>query len=191
MKYFYWLAFYIALSVASQFLSTTPIHLFTISDIPFWIPLSALTLVPLVDVCRSFTQDQAEREGRTFKVVGMQMMLLTFVVSGLCVMYAGLPLPVFVGVLLAVTFGGLADILVFRHMGKFFTSPVKRMAVSNAAATLLGSGIVFFVVFTDLVFPENALAMPTSHAVVGWLCQSFFIWCSSLVIAFGLNKLRK
>lgn len=191
MQYIYWLAIYIALSVASQFLSTTPLHLFSIGDIPFWLPLSAVTLVPLVDVCRSFTQDQAEREGKPFSTVGTQMMVLTMLVSGLCVMFAGLPLPIFAGVLLAVTFGGAADILVFKHMGKFFTSPVKRMAVSNAAATLLGSGIVFFVAFTNHVFPENPLAKPDLHAFVGWLCQSFFIWSSGLMIAYGLNKIRK
>lgn len=115
----------------------------------------------------------------------------SFLIAGLCVAFLGLPLPIFVGVLLAVTFGGLADVLVFKRMGEFFTSPIKRMAVSNAAATLLGSGIVFLVAFTDLIFPDNELAKPYLHAVTGWLTQSTFIWASSLVIASLLNKLKR
>ncbi len=115
----------------------------------------------------------------------------SFGVAALCVAFLGLPLPIFIGVLLAVTFGGLADVLVFKRMGEFFTSPIKRMAVSNAAATLLGSGIVFLVAFTDLIFPNNELAKPYLHAVTGWLTQSTFIWASSLVIAAMLNKLKR
>ncbi|EIV8503580.1 hypothetical protein V4F55_000981 [Vibrio parahaemolyticus] len=154
-------------------------------------PLSALTLVPLVDVLRSFTQAQSERENRDFKKVSLQMLSGSFGVAALCVAFLGLPLPIFIGVLLAVTFGGLADVLVFKRMGEFFTSPLKRMAVSNAAATLLGSGIVFLVAFTDLIFPNNELAKPYLHAVTGWLTQSTFIWASSLVIAAMLNKLKR
>lgn len=191
MKYMYWLGLYIVASVASQFLTSTPIELATIAGVAIWLPLSALTLVPMVDVLRSFTQNQAERQGLMFKTVGTQMMVLTMLASGLCVMFAGLPLPIFVGVLLAVTFGGAADILVFRHMGKFFKSPVKRMAVSNACATLLGSGIVFAVAFTDLVFTGNPLAKPYFDATIGWITQSTFIWASSLMIAYVTAKVTR
>ncbi|EPO2258094.1 hypothetical protein [Vibrio parahaemolyticus] len=189
MNYFMFLAVYVAASVASQFLTSTPLHLFDIGSVPIWLPLSAVTLVPLVDVLRSFTQNQAEKEGRHFKTVASQMMTLTLAVAGLCVIFLGLPLPIFMGVLLAVTFGGLADVLVFKRMGRYFTSPVKRMMFSNAAATLLGSGIVFLVAFTDVVFAGNPLAVPYMNAVVGWLTQSTFIWASSIAIAFGLNRL--
>nr|WP_153645925.1 hypothetical protein [Vibrio alginolyticus] len=182
---------YIAASVLSQALTSQPIHLLTVAGVPIWMPLSALTLVPLVDVLRSFTQAQSERENRDFKKVSLQMLSGSFGVAALCVAFLGLPLPIFIGVLLAVTFGGLADVLVFKRMGEFFTSPIKRMAVSNAAATLLGSGIVFLVAFTDLIFPNNELAKPYLHAVTGWLTQSTFIWASSLVIAAMLNKLKR
>lgn len=191
MQYIYWLGLYIAASVSSQFLTTTPIELAVIAGVAIWLPLSALTLIPLVDVLRSFTQDQAERQNLNFKTVGTQMMVLTLVASGLCVMFAGLPLPIFVGVLLAVTFGGAADILVFKRMGKFFTSPVKRMAVSNACATLLGSGIVFAVAFTDLVFAGNPMAKPYFDAAVGWITQSGFIWTASLLIAYVTAKVAR
>lgn len=182
---------YITASVLSQALTTQPIHLLTLAGVPIWMPLSALTLVPLVDVLRSFTQARSEIEKRSFRRVSFQMLGGSFLIAGLCVAFLGLPLPIFVGVLLAVTFGGLADVLVFKRMGEFFTSPIKRMAVSNAAATLLGSGIVFLVAFTDLIFPDNELAKPYLHAVTGWLTQSTFIWASSLVIASLLNKLKR
>ncbi|MGL6099714.1 MAG: hypothetical protein ACRC0G_08800, partial [Fusobacteriaceae bacterium] len=58
---------YIIASVAGMFLTSTPIELFTISDVAIWLPLSALTIVPMVDVLRSFTQDAAEKVGMTFK----------------------------------------------------------------------------------------------------------------------------
>lgn len=189
--YLMWLVFYIGLSIVSQFLTSTPIELANVAGVAIWLPLSALTIIPLVDVARSFTQNQAEKQGLAFKLVGTQMMVLTMLVSGLCVAFAGLPLPIFVGVLLAVTFGGTADILVFRRMGKYFKSPVKRMAVSNACATLLGSGIVFLVAFTDIIFTNNPMAKPYFDAIIGWLTQSVFIWTSSLVIAYFMNKVSK
>ncbi|OOE32287.1 hypothetical protein BZG05_14880 [Salinivibrio kushneri] len=153
-------------------------------------PISAVTVVPLVDVLRSFTQDAAEREGRKFKRVSLEMLGLSMTTAAFCVVFAGLPLPIFVGVLLAVTFGGLADILVFKKMRQFFTSPVKRMAVSNLVATLLGSGIVFAVAFTELLFTGNPMAKPTLHVVVGWLCQSAFIWAASICIASAFGKIK-
>lgn len=186
-----WFVTYITLSVLSQFLTTTPIHLFTISSVAIWMPLSALTLVPLVDVFRSFTQHHGERAGLQFKHVGSLMMITTFVVSGLCVMFAGLPIQIFVGVLAAVTIGGAFDILVFRHMGKYFSNPVARMAFSNLMATLVGSGIVFLVAFTDVFFANNAMARPVHEVIVGWLSQSTFIYLSGLTLAFITSKLTK
>jgi len=190
MTYFILLGTYILASIASQFLTTTPIELMTLFGVPIWMPLSALTLVPLVDVLRSFTQDAAEKKGQSFKVTVRQMLGLSLTVSGLCVIFAGLPVQIFVGVLLAITFGGIVDILVFRKMGKWFTNPAARMMFSNAAATLLGSGIVFFVAFTDLLFPENPFARPMTEVVVGWLAQSTFIWAAGCVIAWSLQALK-
>lgn len=181
---------YLASSIISMFLTTTPVELFTVFSIAVWIPLSALTLVPLVDVLRSFTQDAAEKCGMTFKRTAGQMLFLSMTIALLCVVYAGLPLPIFAGVLAAVTIGGAADILVFRKMGKWFTSPVKRMVFSNFSATIIGSGIVFFVAFTDLVFKDNFLARPINEVVVGWLAQSLFIWMSSIIIGFSLEALK-
>lgn len=191
MKYIHWLTLYIIASIFAQFLTSTPIALATIAGVAIWLPLSALTLVPLVDVLRSFTQNQAERQGLAFKTVGTQMMVLTTIASALCVVFAGLPLPIFVGVLLAVTIGGAVDILVFKRVGQYFTSPVKRMAISNACATLLGSGIVFVVAFTDIVFTNNPLAKPYFDAAVGWFTQSVFIWSSGMVIAYFTSLLVK
>lgn len=189
--YAIWLLFYISLAIVSQFLTSTPIELLTVFGVSIWLPLSALTIIPMVDVARSFTQNQAEKQSLAFKVVGFQMMTLTMLVSGLCVVFAGLPLPIFVGVLLAATFGGAIDILVFRRMGKFFKSPVKRMAVSNAFATLLGSGIVFLVAFTDIIFTQNPMARPYFDATIGWLTQSTFIWLSGLLIAWSTTVIGK
>ncbi|MGL5583292.1 MAG: hypothetical protein ACRDCE_20390 [Cetobacterium sp.] len=190
MTYILLLLAYIAASVASQFLTSTPIELFTISGVDIWIPLSALTLVPLVDVLRSFTQDAAEKHGMTFKQTAKQMLTLSLGTSAFCVAFAGLPLPIFVGVLLAVTIGGAVDILIFRKVGKWFTNPVTRMCFSNAAATLVGSGIVFFVAFTDLIFANNSMARPLHEVTVGWLTQSTFIWAAGLVIGYGIQFVK-
>lgn len=186
-----WFIIYITLSVISQFLTSTPIHLFTLMNVAIWMPLSALTIVPLVDVFRSFTQHHGERAGLQFKHVGTLMMVTTFVVSGLCVIFAGLPLPIFIGVLLAVTVGGAFDILVFRHVGRWFTNPVARMAFSNLTATLVGSGIVFLVAFTDIFFTNNPMARPLNEVVIGWLAQSTFIYLSGLCLAFITSKISK
>lgn len=191
LNYYWLLFFYVAASVASQFLTTTPVHLFNVGSVAFWLPLSAVTLVPLVDVLRCFTQHQAEREGLLFKHVAPTMLITSLAVSGLCVMYLGLPVQIFTAVLAAITIGGAVDLLVFRHMGKLFKSPVKRMAVSNLMATLTGSGIVFAVAFTDLFFTDNPLARTYDEAVVGWLTQSMFIWLAGIVIAIVMNRLHK
>lgn len=184
------LGLYIVSSVISMFLTTTPIELFTAFGVAVWLPLSALTLVPLVDVMRSFTQDSAEKCGMTFRQTATQMLALSLSAALLCVIFLGLPLPIFVGVVAAVTIGGAADILVFRKMGKWFKNPVKRMFFSNFAATIIGSGIVFFVAFTDIIFKDNFLARPMNEVIVGWLAQSLFIWASSIVIGYALQAVK-
>lgn len=181
---------YITSSVLGMFLTSKPIELFTLFAVTVWLPLSAITIVPLTDVLRSFTQDAAEKIGLTFKQTASLMLGISFVVAFLCVMFAGLPLPIFAGVLAAVTIGGAADVLVFRKMGQYFTCPVKRMVFSNFAATFVGSGIVFFVAFTDIVFQGNVLAKPIADVVIGWLAQSTFIWISSIMIGFSIQKIK-
>ena len=184
-------AVYVVSSIVSMFLTSTPIELFTIAGVPIWMPLSALTLVPLVDVMRSFTQDAAEKIGITFKKTASLMLSISLAVAFLCVLFAGLPLPIFVGVLAAVTVGGAADILVFRKMGQWFKNPVVRMAFSNFAATIVGSGIVFFVAFTDIFFAGNVMARPMNEVVVGWFAQSTFIWAASIVLGSAIQSVKK
>ncbi|MGL5014194.1 MAG: hypothetical protein ACRC6V_07890, partial [Bacteroidales bacterium] len=72
-----------------MFLTSTPIELFTVAGVAIWLPLSALTLVPLVDVMRSFTQDAAEKIGMTFKKTASLMLSISMVVAFLCVLFAG------------------------------------------------------------------------------------------------------
>lgn len=189
-KYITFLLTYLSLSITSMFLTTKPIELFTVFDVAVWLPLSALTLVPLVDVMRSFTQDAAEKASLTFQQTAIQMLGLSLGITALCVIFAGLPVQIFVGVLLAVTIGGAADVLVFRKMGKWFTNPIHRMVFSNFAATIVGSGIVFFVTFTDWFFPASSLTRPVHEVVVGWLAQSLFIWASGICIGTMLQWFR-
>lgn len=177
------LCLYLVASIASQFLSTTPVELGSVLGVDIWLPLSAVTLIPLVDVLRSFTQDAAEKEGRSFKEVAMTMFFLTFSLTGICVIYAALPLPVFVGVLAAVTLGGVADVCVFRYVRKWFKNPAARMTFSNFAATFLGSSIFFFVAFTNYVFPENPIAVSDKEAVVGCITQSLAVWAGGVTLA--------
>lgn len=184
-------ALYLIAGLASQFLTSTPFELFTLAGVAIWMPLSALTIVPLVDVLRSFTQHHTERAGWSFRKTFLAMFASSTILSGLAVIFGGLPLPIFVGVLAAVTIGGAADILVFRHVGKWFKNPVSRMVFSNFAATFIGSGIVFLTAFTDIIFSNNPLAMPYFNAMVGWLAQSTFIWASSVGIGTLLQKFLK
>ncbi|HIF9256513.1 TPA: hypothetical protein ACX6Q6_003537 [Photobacterium damselae] len=188
MSYFLWLMLYILASVSSQFLTTQPINLFSLGNYNIWMPLSALTVVPLVDVLRCFTQYQSEKESRSPRTTMYQMLGLSTLAAGACVFFAGLPIPIFSGVLAAVTAGCFTDFLAFRAMGLITKHPVKRMVVSNLITTLVGSGLVFFIAFTDLVFPASQLTKPLDHVVVGWLSQSVFIWIAGLIIASIINK---
>lgn len=188
MNYLLWLGLYIIASIASQFLTSQPINLFTLHGYQIWMPLSALTVVPLVDVLRCFTQYQAEKEKRNPKTTIKQMLGLSMIGAALCVCFAGLPMPIFTGVLAAVTAGCFTDFLVFRAMGKIVDHPVKRMVVSNLVTTLVGSGLVFYIAFTDWFFPVSALTKSIGAVTVGWLAQSLFIWISGLIIATVLNK---
>ncbi|MGL4999116.1 MAG: hypothetical protein ACRC5T_09135, partial [Cetobacterium sp.] len=74
--------------------------------------------------------------------------------------------------------------------GQWFKSPVARMVFSNFAATIIGSGIVFFVAFTDWFFINNSMARPVHEVVVGWLAQSFFIWASSIALGVAVEKVK-
>lgn len=181
---------YLASSIVSMFLTTKPIELFSIHGVAIWMPLSALTLVPLVDVMRSFAQDAAEKCNMTFRQTATQMLSLSLSIALLCVIFLGLPVQIFVGVVAAVTIGGAADILVFRHVGKWFSNPVVRMTFSNLAATLIGSGIVFFVAFTDWFFDASFLTRSTNEVVVGWLAQSLFIWVASIVLGSVIQTVK-
>ena len=191
MSYLIWLGLYIAASVASQFLTSQPINLFDIGSYHIWMPLSALTVVPLVDVLRCFTQYQSELEKRSSRKTMLQMLGLSMLSAAVCVEFAGLPIQIFTGVLGAVTVGCFTDFIVFNAMSKVTKHPVKRMVVSNLVTTLIGSGVVLFTAFTDWIFPASSLTMPTDEVVVGWLSQSLFIWLSGLLIATCLNKVIK
>lgn len=191
-KYIYPFLFcsYILMSVASQFLTGMPITFGHLNGLELWLPLSAFTLVPMVDVLRSLTQDAAEKEGKTFKHVLSRMTGITLIISGVCVVLAGLPLPIFVGVLLAVTFGGIVDIGVFRLMRRVSSNPAIRMTVSNLGATLVGSGIVFFVAFSDLFFSGYPFTKAMPDVITGWLFQSLVIWISGTIISHLIQFLR-
>lgn len=181
---------YILMSVASQFLTGTPITFGTFNGLELWLPLSAFTIVPLVDVLRSLTQDAAEKEGKTFKHVLSRMTVITMAISGVCVVVVGLPLPIFVGVLLAVTFGGVVDIGLFRLMRRVSDNPAIRMTVSNLGATLVGSGIVFFVAFSDLFFSGYPFTKAMPDVITGWLFQSLVIWISGTIISHLIQFIR-
>lgn len=165
-------------------------NLFSIDGFNIWMPLSALTVVPMCDVLRCFTQYQAENERRDKKTTMMQMMWLSLIAALICVMFAGLPVPIFAGVLAAVCAGNVTDFITFNLLRKITKHPVKRMVVSNLITTLVGSGLVFLIAFTDILFTHNPLAKTASEATVGWLSQSLFIWITGLVLATVINKFR-
>ncbi len=194
-KYLIALVIFTAASIASQYGSTISVPLWG----NFWLPLSAFTVIPLLDVVRSFVQHYAEQSNMTLKQSAFQMLTIPLVVAFLFMIGAGLPMSIFLGAIAAVNIGGLFDIYIFRLAKRISEKPQIRMIFSNLAATLVGGAVFFAVAFTDLTVwlgLQEVNVVLRDNLVQGWLAQCMAIWvmgCSmaNFVIAPLVKWLEK
>ncbi|MCL6270375.1 hypothetical protein M3P05_10630 [Sansalvadorimonas sp. 2012CJ34-2] len=186
-KYLLWLFLFSAASVISQYGSAIPFPLGTWLGIDVWVPLSALSVIPLLDVSRSFVQHYAELADVEFRKSLWHMLIIPSVVAFICSLTAGLPFTIFLGALVAVNVGGYIDIRVFRWAKVLSRKPHVRMRFSNAAATISGTTAFFIIAFTDwpmlIGFPHNELAKPASALLVGGIAQATVIWTAGVIMA--------
>ena len=186
-KYLLWLFLFSAASVISQYGSAIPFSLGNWFGIDVWVPLSALSVIPLLDVSRSFVQHYAELAEVEFRKSLWHMLIIPSSVALVCSLTAGLPYTIFLGALVAVNLGGYIDIRVFRWVKFLSTKPHVRMRFSNAAATISGTAAFFVISFTDwpilLGLSHNELAKPAEVLVVGGIAQTAVIWVTGIVIA--------
>lgn len=191
-KYTLWLLFFSATSVASQYGSAIPFSLGTWFGVHVWVPLSAFSVIPLLDCSRSFVQHYAELADIPFRKSAWHMLLIPTSVAFVCSLTAGLPYTIFLGAMFAVTIGGYVDIRVFRWIRFVSRKPHIRMRFSNAAATVSGGSIFFAIAFTNwpllLGFAPNQLAKSFDALVVGCIAQSIIVWSAGVFIAHLMTQ---
>ncbi|MTI15507.1 hypothetical protein [Sansalvadorimonas verongulae] len=186
-KYLVWLALFSAASIACQYGAQVPFSLGTWFGIDIWVPFSALTVIPLLDVSRSFVQHYAEQARVEFRKSLWHMLLIPTSIAFVCSLIAGLPFTIFLGALVAVNVGGYIDIRVFRWARVLSSKPHVRMRFSNAAATTCGTYAFFLISFTD--WPDqmglftNEIAKPFDVLVVGGFAQIVVVWCAGIAMA--------
>ena len=186
-KYLIWLLLFSLASVSSQYGSAIPFSLGQWFGVDVWVPFSALSTIPLLDVSRSFVQHYAEQAEVAFYKSLWHMLLIPTAAALVCSLTAGLPFTIFLGALIAVNVGGYIDIRVFRCVKFISRKPHIRMRFSNAAATICGTAAFFTIAFTGwptrLGFADNALTKPVSVLLVGGIAQVIIIWITGIVIA--------
>ena len=190
-----WLILYALFSLAGQYGCMVPVDLSWLLGEGWWIPLGAITVVPLVDVSRSFTQHCAEQAGVPFKYSFLLMMGLPFFIALICTVQAELPINICLATFGAVNVGGLFDILTFRFVRKVSEKPYVRMVFSNLTATLSGGAVFYSIAYTNalptaagwlgLTFINNYLMNDLMKA---WVSQSLFIWVSGITMATVIGK---
>ena len=186
-KYVFWLLLFSAASVASQYGSAIPFSLGTWFDVDVWVPLSAFSVIPLLDCSRSFVQHYSEQAEIPFRKSVWHMLLIPSSIAFICSLTAGLPYTIFLGAMFAVTIGGYVDIRVFRWVRFISKKPHVRMRFSNALATISGGSIFFAIAFTNwpvwFGFAPNVLAKTFDVLVVGCIAQCIIVWCAGVIIA--------
>ena len=142
-KYLISLSLFVIFSLLGQYGCTTKVSLEFFLGEGWWIPLCVITVVPLIDVSRSFTQHYGEKTNIRLKYNLSIMMCTSLVVSLVFVTQGVLPESVCIANFLAVNIGGAVDLLVFWLIGSISQKPYFRMAFSNLAATHDRRGCLF------------------------------------------------
>ncbi len=194
-KFFLWLFLYSLLSLLGQFGCMTPVDLSFLLGEGWWIPLGTLTIVPLVDVSRSFAQHYAELYGLRSRQLFCLLMGCSFFISLVFALAGSLPIGICLGTFAAVNLGGFMDLLVFRRVRFISAKPYVRMLFSNLVATMTGGAVFYWIAYSNVLDRvsmwlgltyQNPLFM--DHLFHGWLVQTMVIWSSSVIIAIVLGK---
>ena len=195
-KFFFWLIIFLVMSLLGQYGCMVRVDLSFLLGEDWWIPLGVITIVPLVDVSRSFAQHYAEQSGLLLKHSMAFMMMTSFAISLMFSLFGSLPINMCVATFVAVNVGGMADLLVFRAVLRVSCKPYIRMLFSNLLATLTGGALFYQLAYTRLL--DNLFAVVgiqhqnpivADNLLKGWLCQSVLIWLSGVGMAMIIGKI--
>ena len=188
--YCIWFVFYLVCSLLGQFGCAIPVDLSYIFGEGWWIPLGVITIVPMVDVSRSYTQHYAEQAQIPLKKSLILMCSSSLFISLIFSIYGNLPVSICLATFFAVNSGGLIDVIIFRMVRGISPKANVRMLFSNLAATLTGGGVFYIVAYStflesitkvmDIEF-RNDIYM--DNLLKGWLLQSAFIWIAGSIMA--------
>ena len=151
LRYILFLGLFTAFSLGAQFGCATPVDLSFLFGEGWWVPLGTITLVPFVDVCRSFAQHYSEQLGISVRVAFALMMSCSFLVSLGFAVLGSLPINICLATVAAVNVGGFMDLLIFRRMIRVSDKPHVRMLFSNFAAAFSGGALFYWIAFSDLL----------------------------------------
>ena len=195
-KYFICLFLFVIFSLLGQYGCATKVSLEFLFGEGWWIPLCVITVVPLIDVSRSFTQHYGEKSNIELKYNLSIMMVTSLIVSLAFVIQGLLPESICIANFLAVNIGGTIDLLVFWLIGSISQRPYFRMAFSNLAATMTGGAVFSVIAYTNFLTNlalklhinyENKLLM--DELFKGWITQTGFIWGASIIISIPIGIL--
>ena len=193
-KFLFWLLMYSLFFVIGQYISVFSVDLSWLLGQGWWIPLHVITVIPLVDICRSFAQHYAEQTGVTFLNIFISIALFSFLMSLIFTITAGLPLNICLAAILSVNVGGVVGIAIFHWASQISHKPYVRMLFSNLGATTVGGAVFFSIAYTNAL--SYALAwfgyqFVNTHLMEdllkGWIIQSLFIWGAGVPLAVFIN----
>ena len=193
-KFFFWLLMYSLFFVAGQYISVIPVDLSWLLGKGWWVPLHVITVIPLVDISRSFSQHYAEQSGMSFPITFLSIAAFSFFSSLIFTATAGLPLNICLAAFLSVNIGGSAGIIIFNSVIQISQKPYVRMLLSNLGATMVGGAVFFSIAYTDVlsVFLDwFGYTFVNTHIMndlwKGWIIQSLFIWGAGIPLAIFIN----
>lgn len=193
-KFFFWLLMYSLFFVAGQYISVIPVDLSWLLGKGWWVPLHVITVIPLVDISRSFAQHYAEQAGMTFPKIFFSIAAFSLSTSLIFMATAGLPLNICLAACLSVNIGGGAGIIIFTRVKQISQKPYVRMLFSNLGATMVGGAVFFSIAYTNALSVFLAwfeYIFVNTHIMndlwKGWIIQSLFIWAAGIPLAIFIN----
>lgn len=193
--YCIWFVFYLVCSLLGQYGCAIPVDLSYILGEGWWIPLGVITIVPMVDVSRSYTQHYAEKAQICLNKSLTCMLSSSLFISLIFSIYGNLPVSICLATFFAVNIGGLIDVIIFRVVRGISSRAYIRMLFSNLAATLTGGGVFYVIAYSDFLdniteimgidFSNN---VNMDNLLKGWLLQSAYIWSSGSIMATLIGK---
>ena len=194
-KYFFvWLMLYSMFFVVGQYVSVVPVSLEWLFGSGWWIPLHIITVIPLVDVCRAFSQYFGELYGMKFKTIFLSIMIFSFTISLLFCFRGNLPINICLAAFASVNLGGGVGILVFQILRPCKLAPFIRVSLSNLFATMTGGALFFLIAYTrvlEIVFVQIGYNFTNQNImgnlIEGWIMQTLFIWIIGTLLAYLID----